>query len=114
MNLLTFSPWHLTPMEKSTHRVTKVTSSLRQKTQEPICCPRGTALVAAFSPRLQVLNLSAEKSNAPVRTATHPIAMMMNPIQHASQSSFFQRSDQLVFFVSPISKKFWFYTYRRP
>ena len=48
--------------------------------------------VAAFSPRVQVPNLRAEKSNQPVRTATAPMRMMMKPIQQAIQSSDFQFS----------------------
>lgn len=55
------------------------------------------AAATPFSPKVQVLNLSAEKLKAPERTATHPMIMMINPSQQASQSSFFKRSDQDVF-----------------
>ena len=38
------------------------------------------------------VKLAAEKSNHPVNTAKQPIAMTINPIHTANQSSFFKRS----------------------
>ena len=57
------------------------------------------AAFAAFSPSVQVLNFNAEKSNQPVRTATTPTRMTMNPIQQAIQSSDFQFSFMVQVFV---------------
>ena len=46
-----------------------------------------------ISHRCHVENFAALKSNEPVRTAMQPTAIMMNPIQTASQSSLFQSFD---------------------
>ena len=95
MNFLTLSPWSLMPRVNRIPSVSTVTRSLRQKAHEASWVPRATAF-GAFSPTVQVENLRAEKSNAPVRTAMHPIRMMTAPIHTASQSSFFQRFEILL------------------
>ena len=87
----TLSPWSLTPIVNNAPRVMNVTRNLRQNAQAPSCSPKGTTFAAAaperFSPRVQVANLTAEKSNALVRTAMQAMTITMPPIQIACQSS---------------------------
>ena len=93
---LTFSPRSFAPAAKSMPRTTKVLSSLSQKAPLASWAPREAFSGAAFSPKAQVENLRAEKSKAPVSTATLAIAMTINPSHTASQSSVFQSFDQLI------------------
>ena len=83
---------YFTPAENRIPRVRTVTRALPQKAPLASCFPRGTAFDAA-SPTVHVENLRALKSNALLRTAKMATAITMNPIQIASQSSFFQRSE---------------------
>ncbi len=50
-------------------------------------CVFAASLSERTSPTVQVLKLSAEKSKAPVSTATQPIVMIITPIHTESQSS---------------------------
>lgn len=97
-----FSPCNLTPIVKRVPITINVIKTFFQKIQETNCSPNGITFEAAscdiVSPKVQVANLMAEKSNVFDKTAKIEIAIIINPIQHASQSSFFNKSEKEVFF----------------
>ena len=92
MNLLSFSPCSLMPMPNKTPVTRKVRNNLIQKVPLPNC-EASDFFASTFSHQCHVPNFKAEKSNQPAKTDTQAIAMTMNPIHTANQSSFFNKSD---------------------